>query len=832
MFKRKQPTDSTNKISNSYKNKVDIKIEELVSFQNFKDNIDSKINFSLPINATGLVLSINQDKNIIIYISYYVFMVLLLYLLFLDFLHDFTDLNRKENQIYSNNKYKQEYKEILIETYKRKFEENIIYINDKIIYEGISGKTFKFSDPLNEINLRVFSQTDGRVINIPLQKFIDVTELKSESLIKQKSQKVIYYLGINEIGNKMDQIRNFKCSENLLSLINSSDITGYKNINFFIDADKSKYTMFPIVNKICEILFNRMSYYQSLKGSIKSHLLKLPKLSQYLNIDLESIILQSSIVNDYDSATTPQLEKLINSIKIKYMDYFKNYYGLLDDNDETVITELEEINKIIKNSINRTLKINLKLTIEGLTLIDLDIENRKNNLNLLINKYFSLSKNVFTENAYENFLKNPNPSKTIKKNSSLSEVTNSMKKYMYFVKEPFFNFVYSFYTVSSGTDFSVLDTSPFYNSKNLAYNIKNIKTKRKDLYDKLIKLYFPLYENIDLDTNNKDDVEKEMINVMNKIVCINRKVVFDPSTVLAKLRFLYPNAPHQLTIDFVDYWFHKDTKSKKFVFDTALNNCSYDLSKLKKVNLYLELYKSFIPIYNSKSNNIDMSLNNFMNNLAQTVHKSNDDYEEFLDNMIILTSLKKTMGDFSQILYCSSFKNEDENLNVFFSFDIICTHISSLFNLTLAENIENPLIPMKLYYPKKNIIITSVPGTFSQIIKKIKLSSFGKVNKKKDLKKKDLKKNQSSKSKTYDTLIKLCKKYHIPIDKNCYGNLKKLYLLQLKAKKLRIPITYMKVIKVINEKSSKKSQISKRFYKSIKMLEKEINKKIIKKIRK
>ena len=52
--------------------------------------------------------------------------------------------------------------------------------------------------------------------------------------------------------------------------------------------------------------------------------------------------------------------------------------------------------------------------------------------------------------------------------------------------------------------------------------------------------------------------------------------------------------------------------------------------------------------------------------------------------------------------------------------------------------------------------------------------------------------------------------------------LKKLYLLQLKAKKLRIPITYKKII---NQKGYKKSQISKRFYKSIKMLEKEISNK-------
>ena len=49
-------------------------------------------------------------------------------------------------------------------------------------------------------------------------------------------------------------------------------------------------------------------------------------------------------------------------------------------------------------------------------------------------------------------------------------------------------------------------------------------------------------------------------------------------------------------------------------------------------------------IYSSKFNNIDNSLNNFMNNLRRSVDSTDDDYENFLNTMIVLTSLQIFFG--------------------------------------------------------------------------------------------------------------------------------------------------------------------------------------------
>lgn len=173
--------------------------------------------------------------------------------------------------------------------------------------------------------------------------------------------------------------------------------------------------------------------------------------------------------------------------------------------------------------------------------------------------------------------------------------------------------------------------------------------------------------------------------------------------------------------------------------------------------------------------------------------------------MIVLTSLKKTMGDFSQILYCNCFKNDSENLNIFFSFDIIATHISSLFNITLGENIENPLLPIKLLYTSPNN----------------NNNNFGKYNKNNSIK--------VSKLSKMERIHNLAKKYNVSYKnltyKQLYDKLHKLYKLQLLAKKMKIPITYTKKQSTIQgTNSTKQSSQNKRIYKSIFMLEKETKK--------
>ena len=301
-----------------YINYIDtnVSIENLDSFKIFRKELANKV------DITKIKYSIigSFSTDVLEYITIYVFLSLLLFLLFLDFLHDFTNLNRKENQIYSNNKYKHEYKDLLIEIYKKKFEDNLKWINKNIIND-ISNNNFELVDPLENITLIT------KDANLKLNDFFDITNLNNEKDIKNKSLQVIEYLGIYNFGQYLPDVKNFKCSENLVLLLNSANLTNYENINFFIDADKSKYTMYPIVNKICELLFDRLSKFKQISAKIK----KMVGPSSFFPDNIESITLQSSIVNDYDSATTPQLDKIIKNVKEKYLEYFLNYYSLIEN---------------------------------------------------------------------------------------------------------------------------------------------------------------------------------------------------------------------------------------------------------------------------------------------------------------------------------------------------------------------------------------------------------------------------------------------------------------------------------------------------------------------
>jgi hypothetical protein len=405
-----------------------------------------------------------------------------------------------------------------------------------------------------------------------------------------------------------------------------------------------------------------------------------------------------------------------------------------------------------------------------------------------------MNKNYFTEKNFENFLNKPNR-ENIKKDSSLSDISEMMTNYL-IEDAPFYNFVNNF-TISGNINYEELDKYPFYNIKTGTYNIKKIKKDKFKLYEELIKLYKPLQDKIELDFADNDSIAEEMVKIMNKTVCSNGLAITDQNEIFRRLRYLYPDVTDQTIIDFIFDWYKYDKKKKIYIFDIALKNCNYDLSKLKKIDYYVQLLDSFRQLYNSRtSNNIDNSLNNFMNNLVTTVNNEGGDYRNFLNNMVILTSLKKTMGDFSQILYCNCFENNSDDLNIFFSFDIIATHISSLFNATLGENIENPLLPMKLLYASRN-----------------NNNNFGKYNKNNS--------DKVSKLSKVERIHNLAKKYNVSYKnltyKQLYDKLHKLYKLQLLAKKKKIPITYTK-------KETKQSSKNKRIYKSISMLEKETKK--------
>lgn len=230
----------------------------------------------------------------------------------------------------------------------------------------------------------------------------------------------------------------------------------------------------------------------------------------------------------------------------------------------------------------------------------------------------------------------------------------------------------------------------------------------------------------------------------------------------------------------------------------------YDDSKNKNDNINI-IVKNFFSIDNYENFFCEDSN---QSNIREKLIKKENESEKFL-----LTSLCKTMGDFSQILliYHLSEINPDK-IYLLFTIDIIASYISSIFNYgTIRENSKNYLSPLS-YFSNENYLTLS--NNYGKYKKKNKLKKYYHISNNKDkLKKNDKKnntkllqkyakkiglpiKNDKNKLKSYkklkneiNTLIKLSKKYSIVINKKLYSNLKKLYELQTIAKKNKVKIT-------------------------------------------
>lgn len=131
----------------------------------------------------------------------------------------------------------------------------------------------------------------------------------------------------------------------------------------------------------------------------------------------------------------------------------------------------------------------------------------------------------------------------------------------------------------------------------------------------------------------------------------------------------------------------------------------------------------------NKNNNINLivktffSINNYENYYCEHSNQSRikeklikeNDSEKFL-----LTSLCKTMGDFSQILlvYHLSEINTDK-IYLLFTFDIIASYISSIFNYgTIRENSNNYLVPLSYFLT--NDYLTLSTKNYLSIMKNLK----------------------------------------------------------------------------------------------------------------
>lgn len=371
---------------------------------------------------------------------------------------------------------------------------------------------------------------------------------------------------------------------------------------------------------------------------------------------------------------------------------------------------------------------------------------------------------------------------------------------------------------------------------------------RFDLYPIVMKM-------CDLTFTKKTDYES--INILASILDL-----YDGAStsalegIINKLKILYPNIENLTKIGVKKSKYLSINVVVKLDLDDSYKNRYMDFSFTREgrddntrcgLNIN-RFYALDDPILNSKKRIYNGSLSNISSKMNEYYNDNNIKLNE-KKSLITYYSYYKTLGDFSQILFCyqESIINSKSKY-IFLSFDKIASYISSLFNYgTLRENYENPFMPLSYFaynwnksskdyeivnkprfqLPNNYKVVNKewLPSIYKRVGdneeenkfeysptyrivendgKRTKLS-FGKYTRTYGIPKRELSKDR------IESLIKLSKKYNIKLDNNTYKNLKILYKLQLLAKKLRIPITYKKK--------------DKRNYKSIKMLENDIKRK-------
>jgi hypothetical protein len=248
----------------------------------------------------------------------------------------------------------------------------------------------------------------------------------------------------------------------------------------------------------------------------------------------------------------------------------------------------------------------------------------------------------------------------------------------------------------------------------------------------------------------KKCIENEMISTMNNYVCDNNGNINSVDTVIKNIDKDF----NVKSTDFVTMWYGWGVEK----FDYYFKDCKYNFPySFKKDKTYQELLTKYYSL------------------------------TKIIDNLVISTSLFKTMGDFSKIIYAYNYNDNNvckiinpKNLTIFISFDKSSGYISSLFNLvTLDENNENPLIPLRLLTPSIDAIrkertywntfkdaCSYIITTFSPGKKPKAITSFGKNNYKKIMEKYS-KENPKKKEKeiTLKQLQEIAKKYGLPLRK-------------------------------------------------------------------
>jgi len=265
-----------------------IAITELDVYKNLESKFTEKIDYNGTFNQ-----NINKEK-----ICQYVFMKLFRFLFYLDFIHDFANTSRTQpNALFKN----------IIDTTrkvgqriqkdeKNKRKEELIKRKNEIIdiYDSI------YREDIDDIREFIFKNNKIKDSSIILKNFTDLNDLDnitnikklSEEQIKETVLNIIKFLDIEEVGI-IDEIKN--CGQTFDDVLRNIDNNAKekKNIEIFVDADKSRYSLYPIIMKICSVMFDNFS-------------------------NVSNINYNTSMLDIYDSATISSLAGIITQLEQKY----------------------------------------------------------------------------------------------------------------------------------------------------------------------------------------------------------------------------------------------------------------------------------------------------------------------------------------------------------------------------------------------------------------------------------------------------------------------------------------------------------------------------------
>ena len=434
-----------------------IAITELDVYKNLESKFTEKIKYSGTLNQ-----NITKEK-----ICQYVFMKLFRFLFYLDFIHDFANTSRTQpNALFKKitdttknigqRTQKDEKQKKKDEINKRKHK--IIDIYDTIYRVDINDiRNFIFKDSkildssITLINFTNFNALDN-IINI---------KTLSEDQVKQTVFNIIKFLDIEEVG-VIDEIKN--CGQTFDDVLRNIDnnASDKKNIEIFVDADKSRYSLYPIIMKICSVMFDNFS-------------------------NISSINYNTSMLDIYDSATSSSLAGIITQLKQKY------------DNIPSVKQNLEKIksNFLDFNKIKIMFKLNKNDDYND-RFIELNFKKIANNVTgefdtgLNINRFFT----VQDKNKLNNV-----------KDSSVNAVSNSMNDIFQEIpyKKNFLNEIYTKIGNKSIDDYFVVKTK-----KTKIFNIDSLKKDHIQKYNKLKNIYDKFREDYDDNKTLEENFDKYM----------------------------------------------------------------------------------------------------------------------------------------------------------------------------------------------------------------------------------------------------------------------------------------------------------------------------------